>query len=318
MNAVKPSGIAAENEPAKFANPDITATGEPRASVAFTALDTLWINTGTLCNIECAHCYIQSSPTNDRLAYVTAEQAAPFISEARDLGAREIGLTGGEPFMNPATPAIVAFALDAGFSVLVLTNAMKPMMRPRVQRDLLALKESHGNRLKFRISIDHYSAALHDEERGSGAFNASLAGMAWLSEHGFEFSVAGRLRWGEREPEMRDGYKALFAAHNIDCNTNPDALVLFPEMDADADVPEITEQCWSILGTSPDAMMCASSRMLVLRKGASNPLVLACTLIADDPAFEMGASLAESLAPVKLNHRHCAKFCVLGGASCSG
>ncbi len=38
---------------AKFADPDWTATGEPRARVALRALETLWFNTGTLCNIEC-------------------------------------------------------------------------------------------------------------------------------------------------------------------------------------------------------------------------------------------------------------------------
>ena len=36
-----------------------------------------------------------------------------------------------------------------------------------------------------------------------------------------------------------------------------------------------------------------------------------------DEAFELGATLAEAARTVKLNHRHCARFCVLGGASCS-
>jgi len=45
--------------------------------------------------------------------------------------------------------------------------------------------------------------------------------------------------------------------------------------------------------------------------------VLACTLLAYDRAFEMGATLAEAEGDVALNHPHCAKFCVLGGASCS-
>jgi len=63
--------------------------------------------------------------------------------------------------------------------------------------------------------------------------------------------------------------------------------------------------------------MCATSRMVVKRKGAAKPVFVACTLLPDDPQFEMGETLTESLTPVKLNHRHCAKFCVLGGASCS-
>ena len=40
----------------------------------------------------------------------------------------------------------------------------------------------------------------------------------------------------------------------------------------------------------------------------------------DDPydeRFAMGPLLASSLRPVALNHPHCAKFCVLGGGSCS-
>ena len=49
-----------------------TAKGEPRASVAFVGLTTLWVNTGTLCNITCANCYIESSPRNDRLVYISA------------------------------------------------------------------------------------------------------------------------------------------------------------------------------------------------------------------------------------------------------
>jgi hypothetical protein len=93
--------------------------------------------------------------------------------------------------------------------------------------------------------------------------------------------------------------------------------VLFPEMDAAVDVPEITEACWGILHVSPDAMMCATSRMVVKRKGAARPVVLPCTLLPYDEQFEMGPTLAGAQGKVKLNHPHCAKFCVLGGGSCS-
>ena len=89
-------------------------------------------------------------------------------------------------------------------------------------------------------------------------------------------------------------------------------------MDETADVPEITESCWSILGKSPSEVMCATSRMIVKRKGAEHAAVLACTLLAYDPQFELGHTLRDASKPVALNHPHCAKFCVLGSASCSG
>lgn len=303
----------------KFADPDVTADGAPRAQVDFGGLKTLWVNTGTQCNIECAHCYIESSPKNDRLSYLRAGELSPFLDEAEAMGAEEIGFTGGEPFMNPDMAAMAGDALSRGLSVLILTNAMRPMMRPRTRQALTELKERRGDKLSLRVSIDHFSAPAHDAERGAGGFEATMAGVEWLAENGFAFSIAGRLRWNEDEQAMRKGFAGMFARRGVALDAfDPNALVLFPEMDERAAVPEITEACWDILGKDPREVMCASSRMLVKRKGAGAPAVLACTLIPYDARFEMGASLAEAAKPVKLNHPHCAKFCVLGGASCSG
>jgi hypothetical protein len=79
----------------------------------------------------------------------------------------------------------------------------------------------------------------------------------------------------------------------------------------------LTCRSWGILGVSPDAVMCASSRMVVKRKGAPHAVVVACTLLPYDPQFELGRSLREAGGAVPLNHPHCARFCVLGGGSCS-
>jgi uncharacterized Fe-S cluster-containing radical SAM superfamily protein len=302
--------------PEKFRDPRVTAKGEARATVTLGALRTLWLNTGTLCNITCAGCYIESSPTNDRLAYLTPADIAPFLDEiGPDV---EVGFTGGEPFLNPHIVTLLDMALTSGRPVIVLTNAMKPMMRLRVQAGLLDLRARHGARLTLRVSLDHPEASGHDGERGVGAFAETLAGLDWLLDNGFSVHIAGRL-WGEDEAGLRTRFGALFAARGwaIDAATPPQ-LVLFPEMDATADVPEITTACWGILDKSPDDVMCASSRMVIRRAGADRAAVVACTLLPYDPQFELGASLAESAREVALNHPHCAKFCVLGGGKCAG
>ena len=304
--------------PLKFRRADITAQGAKRAEVAFTRLETLWFNTGTLCNIECASCYIESNPKNDRLSYLTLEEARPFLDEAGALGAGEIGFTGGEPFMNPQMIALADEALGRGFSVLILTNAMRPMMRPKIREGLRALRAEHGDRLTLRVSLDHYTERLHDEERGDGAFAETLKGLGWLDGEGFRLSIAGRLKCETTEAAARAGYARLFEETGLAVEArDPATLVLFPEMDSRADTPEITTECWRILGKSPASVMCASSRMVVKRKGAPAPAVLACTLLPYAPAFELGPTLGEALEPIKLNHPHCSKFCVLGGASCS-
>jgi 4Fe-4S single cluster domain len=123
----------------KFQDPDITAKGDPRAYVDFDGFKTLWFNTGTLCNITCVNCYIESSPTNDRLVYLTCADMSGYLDElvALQSGPIEIGFTGGEPFLNPEIIEMMRLALSGGHSVLMLTNAMRPMMRPRVQAALI-------------------------------------------------------------------------------------------------------------------------------------------------------------------------------------
>src|SRR5712692_4854414 len=220
-------------DPRKFRDPLVTAKGEARASVALAALRTLWFNTGTLCNITCANCYIESSPRNDRLAYLSCNEVTRYLDEiARDrLPTEEIGLTGGEPFMNPEILPIIETCLARGFKVIVLTNAMRPMQR--LATPLAELNRRLGAKLTIRVSLDHYTRELH-------------------AANGFALALAGRANTGESEAALRRGYGALLRRLGITLDPNDTTqLVLFPEMDARVDVPEITEACWGILHKSP-------------------------------------------------------------------
>lgn len=304
----------------KFSDPFTTAKGDTRASVALTKPETLWFNTGTLCNIECENCYILSSPSNDALVYLTTAEVENYLDQldSRKWGVREIAFTGGEPFMNPDMCDMARVSLERGYDVLILTNAMRPMMRKSVRAALEGLIAEFGNKLTFRISLDHWSPEVHDKERGKGAFDKTIEGMEWLRDQGAVMAVAGRSIWAESDAQARASYSEIYAKHNFNIDAqNPAMTVLFPEMDESIEVPEITTECWGILDKSPDAIMCSSSRMVVKRKGADAPAVLACTLLAYSPEFELGETLEEAERDVHLNHPHCAKFCVLGGASCS-
>ena len=305
-------------DPRKFQDPLVTAKGEKRAHVVLKALETLWFNTGTLCNLTCQHCYIKSSPKNDRLVYLTAAEVAEYLDEV-DAGALPtslIGFTGGEPFMNPELTAMLEDVLSRGLAALVLTNAMKPMAKCKPA--LLRLRDRYRDRLTIRVSIDHYGRPVHELERGKRSWQPTIDGLVWLARNGFSLNVASRQLSGEPETAIRAGFADLFAELDVAIDADdPVALMVFPEMDPAADVPEITEACWGILGKSPESVMCATSRMIVKRKGAAHPAVLACTLLPYDPQFELGHTLAEARGGVPLNHPHCAKFCVLGGGACS-
>lgn len=88
----------------KFRDPAVTRDGQPRARVALSRAETLWFNTGALYNITCAHCYIESSPTNDALVYLTRAEIEEYLGQAKDCGwpLREVGFTGGRALHEPA------------------------------------------------------------------------------------------------------------------------------------------------------------------------------------------------------------------------
>ena len=303
----------------KFSNPLITRDGDQRAFVEFNGFKTLWFNTGTLCNIACSNCYIESSPKNDRLVYLSFADVVEFLDELEDLSGKncEIGFTGGEPFLNPDFLKMLAECQRRDLSIMVLTNAMKPLQN-KID-GLLQLKKAFGaKKIVFRVSIDHYNKDLHEVERGAGTWDPMIKGLRWLRDNKYTINVAGRSLSQESDNECREGYKTLFDELGLQLDAyNPNELVIFPEMDITVDVPEITTNCWEILSVRPETQMCASSRMVVKRKGQERPIVVSCTLLPYEREFELGKTLSEASKKIYLNHQHCSKFCVLGGASCS-
>jgi len=299
----------------KFENKFLTADKKERAFVDAKKLKTLWFNTGTLCNLTCKNCYIESSPKNDRLAYLSFEEFKTFVNESiqNEMGTIEIGFTGGEPFMNKDIFKMIKYSLDNGFKTLVLSNAMKPMMNNKNE----LFKLIHLN-LSIRVSIDHYTKDKHEQIRGPNSWEPMIKGLKWLSENKFNYCLATRLMWNEDEVTTRNNFKNFINQYDLKLNTEDKAqLVTFAEMDEKQDTPEITTECWVILNKSPEEVMCSSSRMIVKKKGSEKPSVIACTLLPYNSEFDLGTNLKDSMQKIYLNHPHCSKFCVLGGSSCS-
>ena len=133
-------------------------------------------------------------------------------------------------------------ALARGFAALVLTNAKKPMAKCKPA--LLRLKHRYGERLTIRVSIDHYGRQVHELERGKRSWSPTIDGLVWLARNGFSPHVASRRLSGEPEAVIRAGFAELFAELDVAIDAeDPVALMVFPEMDGAADVPEITEAC---------------------------------------------------------------------------
>lgn len=299
----------------KFSNKEVTLDGSERAFVVLEELKTIWLNTGTVCNLSCSNCYIESTPKNDRLAFLTLDDVKKVMTEIKseNYPVQLIGITGGEPFINKDIISIITEVLKNQLEILILTNGFNVIDRHK--DNLLKIKEEFNEKLHIRVSLDHYTLAIHENERGKNTFAKTLTNIKWLGDHNFNLSIAGRSLKDEATQNAKNSYMSLFENNQILVDSSK--IVIFPEMDLNREVPEITTACWDILKKTPEMQMCSSERMVVKRKGEQEITILPCTLIAYDDSFDLGHSLKASEKKVYLNHKFCAQFCVLGGGSCS-
>src|ERR1041384_4742376 len=99
--------------------------------------------------------------------------------------------------MNRDMVAMMRSALDRGFELLVLTNAMRPMRR--FDRALEAIAKEHPGRVVMRVSLDDYRPDTRDAGRGGGSFARAADGPLWRGGAGFRVAVAGRRAGDEAE-----------------------------------------------------------------------------------------------------------------------
>src|SRR5207248_7587019 len=81
----------------------------------------LWLYSNYHCNLACSYCLTDSAPGVPRRLLAPA-QMVEAAEEASVLGFRALGVTGGEPFVVPEMPDILA-ELARRLPVLVLSNA---------------------------------------------------------------------------------------------------------------------------------------------------------------------------------------------------
>jgi MoaA/NifB/PqqE/SkfB family radical SAM enzyme len=290
-----------------------TPRGERRGYIQPHGLRELWFHTGTACNLACPFCLEGSKPGDRRLDRVSFADVRPFIDEAIVLGVAQLSFTGGEPFIVKDFVRILEYALDRA-PCLVLTNGVDAVTK-RLGKLVPLTRKTHA--LALRVSIDYPDRDRHDAGRGAGNFAKAWGALKLLHEAGFRVSIARQMELGEDTAAVDEAYRALGRSQGLP----PDIrIVSFPDFGtpgSHAEVPFVTESCMTTYHTEATRreFMCAYSKMVVKREGRMR--VYACTLVDDDPAYDQGGSLTESLGRrVMMRHHRCFS-CFKFGASCS-
>jgi MoaA/NifB/PqqE/SkfB family radical SAM enzyme len=290
-----------------------TPGGDPRGYIQPHALSEVWFHTGSACNLACPFCLEGSKPGDRRIGRVTLADVRPFLEEAGALGVRQLSFTGGEPFIVKDMVAILDHALSIA-PALVLTNGVDAL--PRRLAKLHPLR-ARAYPLSFRVSLDYPDAARHDAGRGPGNFEKACRTLQALHAQGYHVSLARQMEAGEERARVDERYRRLLGDLGLPADLN---IVAFPDFGAPGShpaVPHVTRSCMTTYQTedSRREFMCAYSKMVVKVHGRMR--VYACTLVDDDPAYDQGGTLAESLGKrVMLRHHRC-YACFKFGASCS-
>lgn len=290
-----------------------TPNGDPRGYVQPKSLRELWFHTGTACNLACPFCLEGSKPGDKRLGFLTLDEVRPLVSEAITLGTERFSFTGGEPFVNPEMVRILDHALDLR-PCLVLTNATAPLKKRLPE--ILPLK-SKPHPLNLRVSLDYPDPARHDAGRGEGNFERSLETMALLHRAGFRVSVARQMSEGEDGKAVNAAYGPHLERAGLPKDLHFTVFPDFLRPGSLPKVPHVTEKCMTAYQTEEtrDAFMCGFSKMVVKKDGKVR--VYACTLVDDDPDYDLGGTLMEAMpVRVMLKHHRCYS-CFAFGASCS-
>jgi molybdenum cofactor biosynthesis enzyme MoaA len=285
------------------------ASGPDAARLPLRQLTSLWFQvTGLLCNLECTHCLVDSSPRNRSLAFLERAAVRACLDEAEALGVREIYFTGGEPFLHREMVEILQDTLER-FPATVLTNGT--LITPRTARRLGALAAASRFSLEIRVSLDHPRAAENDRVRGAGAFAKALRAVLRLQEAGLLPIVTATdyLTVGTSPQSRYDAFLDMLRKAGVR-RPRLKVIPVFPigklENGHAGEVITPDMMC----GIDPLLLQCAETRA-VAADG-----VYACPILVGKRVAHMGTRLGEALGEVPLAHHACLT-CYETGMTCS-
>ncbi|HKG16583.1 MAG TPA: radical SAM protein [Solirubrobacteraceae bacterium] len=145
--------------------------------------DRLWLYSNYHCNLRCSYCLTESAPEVPR-RILAPDQMVEAADQARALGFRSLGVTGGEPFLIPEMPEILA-ELARRLPVVVLSNAT--LFTTRLVERMRPLAELP---VSVQVSLDSAEPDVNDEMRGPRNFARVLDAVPRLVAMGVPVRIA--------------------------------------------------------------------------------------------------------------------------------
>lgn len=143
------------------------------------SIDTLQANMGYLCNMRCQHCHVNAGP--NRTEVMTKETVDFLIDALKTHKMTTLDLTGGAPEMNPHFKYLIKQAYELGVHVIDRCNLT--VLFELGQEETAQFLADYG--VEIVASLPCYSKENVDKQRGSGAFEKSIAALQLLNGLGY-------------------------------------------------------------------------------------------------------------------------------------
>jgi len=274
-------------------------------------LETLWMQVGgTLCNLQCSHCFISCGPKNDSIDMMSLAQVRARLGEAQALGVLDYYITGGEVFINPEIFEILEAILQQG-PLDVLTNGT--LITVEKAGKLRQIQSASPHPLRLRVSMEGFDEDGNDRVRGAGAFRRALEGIRHLAGAGFSPILTITRSWEEeQDAEMETRFLDFLKNNGVPApqiKILPGFLIgrLGENLRHYHDAEHVTEKCFENYDIT--SLQCASSRM------ATGSGVYVCPILVEHPQARMGDRLEETLRPYPLAQSAC-YTCRVTGMTC--
>ena len=291
---------------------DIEKNSNPAIpEVPLVKLETLWMQVGgTLCNLQCTHCFISCGPKNHTHEMMSLEKVLQRLKESEALGVKDYYITGGEVFMNPEIFKILETILQYG-PLNILTNGT--LITPEKATQLREIENRSFNNLQFRVSMESFDKKMNDKIRGENSFNKAIKGIRNLSAVGFSPILTITRNWEEvKDIEMEEKFLCFLKSLNIyqpRIKILPEFLLgrLAENKRNYSNNEHVTKKCFEDYDITN--LQCSTSRM------ATQTGVYVCPILVDKDQARMGDTIKETLRPFPLSHAAC-YTCRVTGMTC--
>ncbi|MHA2249179.1 MAG: radical SAM protein [Candidatus Kariarchaeaceae archaeon] len=275
----------------------------------------LWFFTGSQCNLECTHCYVESGPKADKHPFLTFKTFKEKLNEAehKNYSKLEIYFTGGEPFLNPDFLSMLELSLKYG-ETTVLSNGTR--ITDDITNQLGEMQQGSKNKITIRLSLDGPDEKSNDKIRGPKAFERAIRGFENLLKYDIKVIVTAMRSWSLlHDGKMRDQFIDLVKQKGI-IKAEENFKILPPlrigrEVQRDRPYTQLelfTDECFA--DYDYNNLQCSKCRMV------SENGVYVCPILINVDNARMGQTLEESERPYQMKDMAC-WTCRMDGMSCT-